>query len=121
MRLSTEAELTDFLSTYPHAVIYDEEGPGAVLDRYFAPDFEWHADGIALDRQRIIDHTRPARKKGTKAEVEVHTAMVSGDKVAAHYTLVATDKKTVTVEIFMVGHLAPDGRLARVDQLGKFS
>jgi len=121
MGLTTERELTDFLTAYPHDVVHAEEGPGAVLDRYFAPGFEWHADGIALDRQRIIDHTRPARKKGTGVEVEVHTALVSGDRVAAHYTMVATDKKTVTIEIFMVGHLAPDGRLARVHQLGKFS
>ncbi|WP_330180469.1 hypothetical protein OHB26_29220 [Nocardia sp. NBC_01503] len=45
--------------------------------------------------------------------------LVSGDRVAARYTVTATMRtgRTIATEIYMFGDLAPDGRLHRVDAM----
>ncbi|MGW1289900.1 nuclear transport factor 2 family protein [Streptomyces sp. NPDC002586] len=87
-----------------------------VIDRYHTPDIEWHNDGIRLDRDRLIAHARPARKNAIALDVEVHDALVAGDRVAARYTLHSTMRKgrRLSNEIYLFGKLAPDGRLRRI-------
>ncbi|WP_422772757.1 hypothetical protein ACN28C_07115 [Plantactinospora sp. WMMC1484] len=82
-------------------------------------EFEMFTDGVRLDRQRMLDHVRPARKRAASVRVDVHEALVAGDRVAAAYTLTATMRRgqVVTTEIYMFGQVAQDGRLRRVDQL----
>ncbi|MGV9776492.1 nuclear transport factor 2 family protein [Streptosporangium sp. NPDC003464] len=129
MSISSERDLADFLITYIRDMAVSDEEPDAILDRYFVPDFEYCNDGLVIDRQRMIDHVRPVRKNVDKeamtaddwSGVEIHEALVSGDRIAARWTLRTKLRKgkTFAAEIYMFGHLAPDGRIRRIDQISK--
>ncbi|GAA3391707.1 nuclear transport factor 2 family protein [Cryptosporangium minutisporangium] len=116
--MTPRTDLTGYLTRYPHEAGLGDEDPATVLDRYHTPDFELVNDGVLLDRQRLLDHVRPARKRAAGLRVEVEQALVDGDHVAARYRLVAEMRKggTVTSEIYMFGELAADGRLRRAVQ-----
>jgi hypothetical protein len=129
MGISSERDLVEFIVDYTRDMALSEEEPGTILDRYFVPDFEYCNDGLVIDRQRMIDHVRPVRKNVDKAAmaandnagVEVHQALVCGDRIAARWTLRTTLRKgkTFTAEIYMFGRLAPDGRIQRIDQTNR--
>ncbi|GGP88950.1 nuclear transport factor 2 family protein [Streptosporangium pseudovulgare] len=129
MGISSEHDLADFLITYTRDMAVSDEEPGTILDRYFVPDFEYRNDGLVIDRQRMIDHVRPVRrnidKEATTADdrlgVEIHETLVSGDRIAARWTLRTRLRKgkTFAAEIYMFGRLAPDGRIRRIDQVGR--
>lgn len=112
-------DLATYLAAYPEEMALSDEDPGAVLDRYHTPDFVHCNDGITFDRDRLIAHARPARKNATSIRVEVHEALVSGDRVAARYTLTAALRagQVVVTEIYMFGQLVEDGRLRRIDSI----
>ena len=108
------------MTAYPQEVSFGDEPPETVFDRYHTPDFVLHTDGLPLDRARLLDHVRPARRRASGIHVEVHDAVTEGDRVAARYTLGAVMRKggaTVVTEIYLFGQLAADGRLRRADQL----
>lgn len=126
MTIRSEHDLIDFLVAYTRDMALSEEEPGAILDRYFVPDFEYCNDGLVIDRQRMIDHVRPVRKNVDKAAmaaddhsgVEIHQTLVRDDQVAARWTLRTRLRqgRIFTAEIYMFGRLAPDGRIQRLDQ-----
>lgn len=127
MAIRSAHDLTDFLIGYTRDMAVSDEDPGAILDRYFVPEFEYCNEGLVIDRQRMIDHVRPVRRNvdgealaaADHAGVEVHEALVSGDRFAARYTLRTRMRKgkTFAAEIYMFGRLAADGRIERVDQV----
>lgn len=108
-----------YLVSYPEEMAFESEEPAAILDRYHTDDFEQYNDGLLLDRERLIAHVRPVRRNATSCRVDVHEAVVSGDTVAARYTLHAALRKgrVTATEIYMFGCLAPDGRISRIDQV----
>ncbi|MEU1725199.1 nuclear transport factor 2 family protein [Actinomadura sp. ATCC 39365] len=126
MGITCERDLADFLTTYTRDMAVSAEEPATIIDRYFVPDFEYCNDGLVIDRQRMIDHVRPVRRNvdteamaaGDRAGVEIHETLVSGDRIAARWTLRTKLRKgrTFAAEIFMFGRLAPDGRIRRIDQ-----
>ena len=111
--------VADYLTRYPHEITFGEEDPGAVFDRYHTPDFVMSNDGVRLDREKLLAHVRPARKRARDVRVEVHETQSTADRVAARYTLTAdlASGNTIATEIYMFGRLAADGRLQRVDQI----
>lgn len=113
-----EADLIAFLTRYPEQMAFGDEDPGDILDRWFAPGFVFRNDGMTLERQRLIDHVRPARRNARSIHVEVHSMMLSGSGIAAHYTLSATMRTgdTIATEIYLTGRLARDGRLTGIEQ-----
>ena len=113
------ADLTAYLIRYPREISTVDEDAAVVFDRYHTGDFVLRNDGLALDRERLLAHARPARRNAVEVRVEVHDALVSADRVAARYTLTAVMRQGPTVAngIHMFGVLAPDGRLRRVEQL----
>ncbi|MWK38478.1 nuclear transport factor 2 family protein [Actinomadura sp. J1-007] len=129
MGIKTERDLVDFLVAYTRDMALSDEEPGAILDHYFVPDFEYCNDGLVIDRQRMIDHVRPVRKNVDKAAmaaedysgVEVHQALVVGDQIAARWTLRTKMRKgkTFAAEIYLFGRLAADGRICRIDQTNR--
>ncbi|GAA3163429.1 hypothetical protein GCM10010466_63050 [Planomonospora alba] len=129
MGIESERDLADFLIAYTRDMAVSDEEPGAILDRYFVPDFEYCNDGLVIDRQRMIDHVRPVRRnvdrEATTADdrsgVEIHEVLVSGDRIAARWTLRTRLRrgKTFAAEIYMFGRLAPDGRIRRIDQISR--
>ncbi len=112
-------DLVRYLVQYPEEVTFGDEPPETVLDRYHTRDHVLVNDGIVLDRQRLLAHVGPARKRTSAVVVEVKDALVAGDRVAARYVLTAHLRKgsVIATEIHMFGTLAPDGRLRRIDQL----
>lgn len=108
-----------YLTQYPQEVTFGTEEAGTVFDRYHTPDFVMYNDGIQLDREKLLAHVRPARKRAKDVRVEVHETMATADRVAARYTLTAdmATGNTIATEIFMFGQLSADGRLQRVDQI----
>jgi hypothetical protein len=112
-------DLNEYLITYPREVAFGDEEPADVFDRYHSPGFHMHNDGVRLDRDRLLAHARPARKNATEIRTDVHEALVSGNRVAARYTLTATMRQghVVATEIYMFGELAADGRLACLRQI----
>ena len=116
--LMTATDLAAYLVRYPEELTFGDEDPENVLDRYHTPDYELVNDGVTVDRQRLLEHVGPARKRAVEVKVDVDEALVDGDWVAARYRLTATMRKggVITTEIYMFGHLAADGRLRRVTQ-----
>lgn len=108
-----------YLRCYPHEVAFGDEDAAVVFDRYHTPDFVMRNDGLELDRERLLAHVRPARRRATAVRVEVHESMTASDRLAARYTLTAelASGSSITTEIYMFGQLAPDGRLQRIDQI----
>ncbi|MEV4198341.1 nuclear transport factor 2 family protein [Micromonospora globbae] len=116
--MTPRTDLTSYLIRYPQEAGLGDEDPATVLDRYHTPDYELVNDGVLLDRKRLLDHIRPARKRAAGLRVEVEQALVDGDQVAARYRLIAELRKgsTITTEIYMFGELSADGRLRRAVQ-----
>lgn len=117
--IETAEDLTRYLTDYPREVAFGDEPAETVLDRYHTADYVVVNDGVALDRQRLLDHVRPARKRAADVSVDVKDALVDGDRVAARFVLTAQMRRgnAIATEIHMFGALAPDGRLRRADQV----
>jgi hypothetical protein len=114
-----DVNVADYLSRYPQEVTFGGQDAGTVFDQYHTPDFVMCNNGIELDREKLLAHVRPARKRAKDVEVEVHETMSTADRVAARYTLTAemAAGNTIATEIYMFGQLSADGRLRRVDQI----
>jgi hypothetical protein len=112
-------DVAAYLIRYPQEIAFGDEDAAAVFDRYHTPEFVMHNDGLELDRERLLAHVRPARKRAKGVDVVVHEAITTTDRVAARYTLTAdmATGNTIATEIYMFGQLAADGRLRRVDQI----
>lgn len=112
-------DLAEYLRRYVREMAFGDDDPADVVDRYHTPDITWVSDGHPLDRAALAAHARPSRRNVTACQVEVHDALVDGDRAAARYTLTATLRtgRAVVTEIYLFGALAPDGRLRRVEQL----
>jgi hypothetical protein len=121
--ITPATDLAGYLTRYPHEITFGDEEPETVMDRYHTSDYELVNDGVLLDRKRLLDHIRPARKGASAVQVEVEEAIVDGDQVAARYRLIASMRKgnVIATEIYMFGRLANDGRLRRVTQLTRTS
>lgn len=112
-------DVAAYLTHYPQEITFGVEDVASVFDRYHAPDFVMRNDGVELDRDRLLAHVRPARKRARGVRVVVHETMTTADQVAARYTLTAdmASGNTIATEIYMFGQLAADGRLRRIDQI----
>lgn len=116
-----ERDLAAFLASLPELLTFSDEDPATIVERYYSPDFEQQNDGIRLDRDRLAQHAKPARKNVVGLRTAVHDVLISGDRFAARYTLEAEMRKGVTLvnEIYMFGRLAPDGRIRRIDSTSR--
>lgn len=116
-RADPEGDLARLLVSVPQELALGDDEPAAIVDRYYTPDFEQDHDGIRLDRERLIQHARPARKNVASLQVQVHEVLVSGDRFAARYTLHTVMRKGMTLvdELCVFGRLAADGRIRRMD------
>lgn len=115
--LSAREFVADFFESFTREVVAGGEA-AAVVDRYYTPDIEQIADGITLDRQRLIDHLRPIRKNLVSCTYDVHEAIRIDDRLAARFTIHAEMRRgrTISTEVYLFGELAPDGRIRRTTQ-----
>lgn len=116
---SPERFIADFFAEYTAAALDGDNDPAEVVDRFHTPDVVQIADGIRLDRDRLIAHLRPMRKNLRDYRFEIHEVIAEGDRIAARMTIHATMRKTgtLTTDVFLFGEFTPDGRLRRADQL----
>ncbi len=116
---SPEQFIADFFTEFTAAALDGDNDPAEVVDRFHSPDVVQIADGIRLDRDRLIAHLRPVRKNLRDYRFEIHEVIADGDRIAARMTIHATMRKTgpLTTELFLFGEFTPDGRLRRADQL----
>ncbi|WP_051809973.1 nuclear transport factor 2 family protein [Actinoplanes subtropicus] len=112
-------DLTAYLQRYPREITFGDEDPAVVFDRYHAPGFVLHNDGIPLRREQLLAHVASGRKRAAEIRTTVHDVATDGDVVAARYVLTAVMRKgaVIETEIFMFGRLAADGRLREMTQL----
>jgi hypothetical protein len=112
-------DVADYLVQYPQEVAFGDEDPAAVFDRYHTPGFVMHNNGIRLDREKLLAHVRPARKRAKGVRVEVHETVSTADRVAARYTLTAemATGSVIATEIYMFGQRSADGRFQQVEQI----
>ncbi|MGW5922127.1 nuclear transport factor 2 family protein [Nocardia fluminea] len=116
---SPERFIADFFTEFTAAALDIDNDPAEVVDRFHTPDIVQIADGIRLDRDRLIAHLRPVRKNLRDYRFEIHEVIADGDRIAARMTIHATMRKTgpLTTELFLFGEFTPDGRLRRAEQL----
>ncbi|SFB43802.1 SnoaL-like domain-containing protein [Amycolatopsis marina] len=110
--------IADFVTSFTEDIVHTDEDAGQIVDRYHTPDVVQIADGHRLDRDKLIAHTRPVRKKKPTARVEVHEALTDGEQLAARYTLHVEDtKRDLAIEVHFFGRFAADGRMRQANIL----
>ena len=115
--LSAQEFVADFFESFTREVVAGGDA-AEIVDRYYTSDIQQIADGVTMDRQRLIDHLRPVRKNVVSCEYDVHEAVRSGDRLAARFTIHAETRqgRTISTEVYLFGELAPDGRIRRTTQ-----
>jgi ketosteroid isomerase-like protein len=111
--------VADFFTTFTDAVVHGPEDPADLMSRYFTHDVVQVADGVVLDRDRLLAHLRPVRRNLRVFRFEVHEAFADGDRIAARFTIHARMRKggPVSTRVHMFAEFTPDGRLRRAEQL----
>ncbi|MFK4227993.1 nuclear transport factor 2 family protein [Streptomyces sp. NPDC019890] len=110
-RTGIEAALNDLL--FNHDITLEE-----AADRHFTPDYRQRTDGEWADRPQFLDHINHLRGIVAGGKVEVHEELYDNDKYADRHTchITKTDGTTVTMEVDVFAHLAPDGRFNRIEE-----
>jgi SnoaL-like protein len=108
----------DFFSSYGRDLLRGDEDASVVVDRYHTPDIVQIADGQRMNREQLIAHGRPLRKRQPSSRMEVHEAVAGGDRIAARYTLHVEDRRrSFAIDVYLFGQFAPDGRMRRAHML----
>jgi hypothetical protein len=110
--------MVPFYNSFTSEMLAADE-PAEVVDRYYAADVLQVADGIEIDRDKLIAHLRPVRKNLVSWRYEVHEALLEKEKLAARFTIHAQLRKgrMISTEVYLFAELTPDGRLQRSTQL----
>ncbi|MEU4626493.1 nuclear transport factor 2 family protein [Actinoplanes sp. NPDC023801] len=71
-----------------------------------------------MNREQLIAHSRPLRKRQPRSRMEVHEAVADDDRIAARYTLHVEDRRrTFAIEVYFFGQFTRDGRMRRAHML----
>ncbi|MCH7229942.1 nuclear transport factor 2 family protein [Glycomyces sp. L485] len=104
--------MVDYLTSFNEEILRSDEDAGQIVDHYYANDISLMADGQRMGRDDLIAHVRPIRKNRATSRVEVHEAVVDGDRIAARYTLyVSVRGRDLVIEVHFFGRFTPDGRM----------
>ncbi|AQZ66840.1 unnamed protein product [[Actinomadura] parvosata subsp. kistnae] len=118
MKTDPKTFISDFISSLTSDLVNTDEDPAAIIDRYHTPDIVQIADGHRMDRDKLIAHTRPIRKNRPEGRMEVHDAVMDGDRLAARYTLHIRQRgKDLAMDVYFFGRFAPDGRMREAHML----
>lgn len=108
----------DFVSSFGREVLHGEDEAAAIVDRYHTPDIVQVADGHRMDREKLIAHVRPIRKRRPSSRLEVHEAIAQADRIAARYTMHVEDRgRRFSLEVHFFGRFATDGRMREATML----
>ncbi|CAM5650573.1 nuclear transport factor 2 family protein [Streptomyces avidinii] len=110
-RTGISAALTDLLLSRDLTV---EEA----ADRHFAPEYRQRTDGEWADRAGFIEHITHLRGVVDHGSVQVHEELYDGSKYADRHTvhITKTDASTVSMEVYLFGEFAADGRFSRIEE-----
>ncbi|NJP93328.1 nuclear transport factor 2 family protein [Nonomuraea sp. FMUSA5-5] len=118
MKTDPKTFISDFITSLTADLVNTDEDPAAIIDRYHTPDIVQVADGHRMDRDKLIAHTRPIRKNRPEGCMEVHDAVMDGDRLAARYTLHVRQRgKDLAMDVYFFGRFAPDGRMREAHML----
>lgn len=110
--------IREFFTGFTEAALVSDADPGEVVDRFHTVEVVEVADGVTIDRDRLVAHLRPIRKNLEDFSIEVHEAMAVGERLAARFTIHAVMRgRRVSTEVAFFGEFAPDGRLHRAHQM----
>jgi len=102
----------DFVSSFGRALLHTDEDAAAIVDRYHTPDIVQIADGHRMDREKLIAHARPIRKRRPSTRLEVHEAVAQADRIAARYTMHVEDRgRRFALDVHFFGRFTADGRM----------
>lgn len=115
--------IADFHQRFHDAVVGSDDDLAAIVDRFHTPEVVQIADGNPMDRDKLIAHLGPIRRKAPSTRIEVEDALADGDRLAARYRMYVErpgtddtiDHLVITVHTF--NRYAADGRLRRADIL----
>ncbi|WP_405443604.1 nuclear transport factor 2 family protein [Streptomyces avidinii] len=110
-RTGISAALTDLLLSRDLTV---EEA----ADRHFAPEYRQRTDGEWADRAGFIEHITHLRGVVDHGSVQVHEELYEGSRYADRHTVhvTKTDGSTVSMEVYLFGEFAADGRFSRIEE-----
>ncbi len=110
-RTGISAALTDLLLNRDLPV---EEA----ADRHFAPEYRQRTDGVWADRAGFIEHISHLRGVVDHGTVEVHEELYDDSNYADRHTVhvTKTDGSTVSMEVYLFGAFAADGRFSRIEE-----
>ncbi|WP_405533219.1 nuclear transport factor 2 family protein [Streptomyces avidinii] len=110
-RTGISAALTDLLLSRDLTV---EEA----ADLHFAPEYRQRTDGEWADRAGFIEHITHLRGVVDHGSVQVHEELYEGSKYADRHTVhvTKTDGSTVSMEVYLFGEFAADGRFSRIEE-----
>jgi hypothetical protein len=117
----TEVAARRLLIDYTRDIALSDEDPEQIVDRTLTDDAVWVTDGTELSRDQLIAHAPPARKNVTAVEMRIDDLLVDGDRFAARCRLITDHRKRghVVIDWILIGEVADDGRVRRIDQLGR--
>ncbi|MDQ8704932.1 nuclear transport factor 2 family protein [Streptomyces sp. LHD-70] len=116
----TPAEfVTTYFTSFTEAVLHSSDEPAEVMARYCTRDVVQVADGLRLDRDRLVAHLRPVRKNLIDFRFEVHEALAAGNRIAARFTIHARMRKAgpVSTLVHLFAEFTEEGLLRRAEQL----
>jgi hypothetical protein len=113
------ARISDALN----ALVFEPDpgtGLDQVLDRYYAPDFTYRADGMTLDRGEFAEMVARVRGQVAKGSVTVLDELRDGSAYAERHAYRITLKNGATQdrEVAIFGTFAPDGRFQHLNETG---
>lgn len=116
--VSAEQFVENFYTAFTAEVLAADDEPDVVVDRYHTPDIVQVADGVRLDRAKLIDHLQPLRKNLVGFRFDVHEAVRNADRVAARLTIHAELRKgrSLSTEVYLFAEFSRDGRMCRATQ-----
>ncbi|MFF8960636.1 nuclear transport factor 2 family protein [Streptomyces sp. NPDC014894] len=121
MGIATVTDPRSFLeeryNRYNEELLFSDEEAGAIIDRYYTPDFVINSGGIAMGRERLIKHVRPLRKQAVPGgRYEVLEAVQDGNRFASRYIIHAALKhQTMRIEVIEFLEMADDGRISQAN------
>ncbi len=122
--MTPDTDLAEYIETVLTEVCFGREDSyplQVTIDRYFAPDYKQRTDGELGDRKEFADHIEALRALVATGTIEVLETLRVGHRIAGRHRVTVTkrDGTTSQLEVYLLGELAKDGRLRRVDEISR--
>jgi len=113
------AELRQALDKiYREVFTSPEQDIERVARKYFSDSYVQITDGVSICYPEFLEHIRHLKSIAKRIDVQVVDALRDGDKIADRHIvkIVRNDDDTSSIEVYLFGELASDGRLISVTE-----